>query len=481
MFLNPARSMQGLILKSAFLGLLCSFLSPDGSAANPASSNNFVAGEFKVLNDNGAWSWFMDERVMVDNNRLIVGSVRSSGRYEQDHLPGWGNIELSVSEMSGGSPRNLVLQQHLEQDDHDSPGLLRLGDGRYLAVWSKHGQETKLYTRRSIRAGDPYEWGPIREVATPGTAGTFRMDSVTYANPIRLAGERGRIYLFHRGVGLDPNYLLSDDEGDNWRYGGHLCIGRDGYSPYTKYASDGKDTIHFVITEDHPRNFDNSIYHGFIRGGRLFKSDGSLVGPLSSGMKTDRHAWDFTQIHQGGPDSVAWMCDLHLDAKGYPVLIFTTQRDGSGKRMGEGGLDHRFHYARWDGVQWVTREIAHAGTRLYPGEDDYTGLAAIDPQDCRIIYISTDADPVSGKPLISKASYRRFHELFRGETRDGGNSWRWTPVTSNSSMDNLRPMVPIWKEAHGSSIVVWMRGGYRINRGEWTTAVVSTLLPPWEP
>src|SRR2546430_8811215 len=29
-----------------------------------------------------------------------------------------------------------------------------------------------------------------------------------------------------------------------------------GYSPYLKYVSDGKGTVHFVATEDHPRNFD---------------------------------------------------------------------------------------------------------------------------------------------------------------------------------------------------------------------------------
>jgi hypothetical protein len=35
-------------------------------------TNNFVAGQFHELNDNEAWSWFMDERLMVDNGRTIV-------------------------------------------------------------------------------------------------------------------------------------------------------------------------------------------------------------------------------------------------------------------------------------------------------------------------------------------------------------------------------------------------------------------------
>jgi len=42
---------------------------------------NCVAGKLIQLNDNGAWSWFMDPRVTVDNGKLIVGSVRAIGAF----------------------------------------------------------------------------------------------------------------------------------------------------------------------------------------------------------------------------------------------------------------------------------------------------------------------------------------------------------------------------------------------------------------
>lgn len=455
------------------LSVLCA-----GPAARAAAfTNDFVAGDLRTLNDNGAWSWFMDERLLVDGGRLLVGSVRANGRFPQRDLPGWGNVELTILDLARGDARTVVLHERFEQDDHNNPGLLKLGDGRYLAAWSRHGQEAKLYLRRSLRPGDPHEWGPIQEVTTPGTGGAFRGDNVTYANPFRLSAEGGRLYLFHRGVGLDPNWLTSDDDGATWRHGGRLFMGRDGYSPYTKYASDGRDTIHFVATEDHPRNFDNSLYHGFLRGGRMHDSAGAVLGPLPAGTNTPFRAWSFTKVYEGGPTNVAWMCDLHLDPAGRPVVLFTTQRDGQGLPMGTGGMDHRLHYARFDGAAWRVHEIAFAGTRLYPGEDDYTGLAALDPQHVSAVILSTDAHPVTGRPLISRAAYRRFHELFRGETRDEGRTWTWTPITSDSTTDNLRPLVPIWPEAEGRTLVVWLRGGYRNNRGEWTTAVTSTLLP----
>jgi hypothetical protein len=82
----------------------------------------------------------------------------------------------------------------------------------------------------------------------------------------------------------------------------------------------------------------------------------------------------------------------------------------------------------------------------------------------------------TGQPLISSADGKRHHEIFRGETKDGGATWAWTPITQNSTMDNLRPLVPIWKDQR--TALVWMRGTYRNNRGEWTTKVVATVLKP---
>jgi hypothetical protein len=198
------------------------------------------------------------------------------------------------------------------------------------------------------------------------------------------------------------------------------------------------------------------------------------MGPLATSSNTTLHAWDLTRIYQGGPSNVAWMSDIQLDHDEQPVVLFTVQRDGAGLPVGAGGLDHRFHSAHWDGSAWQVHEIAYAGTRLYPGEDDYTGLGSIDPRNTRIVFISTDADPVTGKPLISKANFRRNHELFRGITSDHGKTWRWTSVTANSSGDNLRPIVPVWKDDR--TALVWMRGAYRVNRGEWTTKVMLTLL-----
>ena len=452
---------------------------PDNARANVMSADqpNYVAAPLRQLNDNGAWSWFMDERAIVYQGKLLVGSVRSTDAHdhEKDDDPDWGNIELAVHDIESGATDVVVLHRHLEQDDHDGPALhVRAKGGDVLAVYTQHSQERKLYYRIGD-ADDLTKWGPIREFETPGEDHPpFGGDNVTYSNLFQPASENGRVYNYFRSVQHQQNWMFSDDGGETWHYGGMFLKGHRGYAPYFKYATNGVDEIHFVGTEDHPRNFDNSVYHGVVRGQTIYHSDGRAFGPLSRTTDKSGDIWDLTPVFRGDPDNVAWVVDLHLDEAGNPVCVFSVQKDGRGLPGGQGGMDLRYHYARWDGRTWHQREIAHAGRRLYPNEDDYAGGAALDPQDTGVVYLSTDAHPVTGQPLVSNADGQRHYELFRGRTDDGGDSWAWTPITANSDADNLRPLVPVWDERR--TAVVWMRGRYEYNRGPWNTRVVAALL-----
>jgi hypothetical protein len=204
------------------------------------------------------------------------------------------------------------------------------------------------------------------------------------------------------------------------------------------------------------RDFDTSVWHGVLRDGGVYSSDGAPLGSVGEEPVAPE---DLTQVFAGGPDAVAWTVDLELDGDGHPVALYSVQVDGAGLPPGQGGLDHRFGYARWDGERWTAHAIAFAGRRLYAGEDDYTGLGAIDPDHPQVVYLSTDAHPATGAPLVSAADGRRHRELFRGVTADGGASWSWSPLTSDSAADNLRPIVPA--RSGGRTAMLWLRGELR--------------------
>ena len=57
-------------------------------------------------------------------------------------------------------------------------------------------------------------------------------------------------------------------------------------------------------------------------------------------------------------------------------------------------------------------------------------------------------------------------------TCDDGASFEWIPVTANSTMDNLRPIVPKWDTTHRA--LLWMRGTYSSAQG-YDTAIVGLI------
>lgn len=413
-----------------------------------------------MLKPNGGWCWFQGERAIVVQDRLIFTTIAG------DDFGGWdaGDLVATMHDFRTGQTTHFELHDRFHRDDHDVAGLSVLPDGRVLAVYGKHGGDRLQRWRNTMRPADIRDWSGEQTLDVGA--------GYTYSNLLRLGDEGGRLYNFHRGLGFNPNCTISDDDGRTWRYGWRLLewnrddfqtdprhTGMDGRRPYLRYAGNGRDTIHFIATDDHPRAYDNSLYHGFYRAGKLHHSDGTVVGTPGTNGTSLLGPRSFTEVFRGGPDQVAWAVDLRLDASGNPHAVFSVQRDGAEtrhERRGGGGQDHRYHYARWDGARWHVHEMARAGTKLYTGEDDYTGLAALDPHDPATVFISTNADPATGAPLVSATDGHRHWEIFSGVTRDGGASWSWTPITRDSTQDNLRPVIPQWTD--GPRIVLWARG-----------------------
>jgi hypothetical protein len=402
-----------------------------------------------VLTDDAGYCWFEDPRAVFHAGKLVVGSVAS----------GWsqaarrGDIEAVVWDFATSRASVVELKNQLELDDHDSPAFVVRPDGKLLALYARHDGEDHFYYRVSTA-----------DTPTFGTERTFVPTSatrVTYSNTFLLSSENNRIYDFYRGLdaSFKPSFAYSDDLGETWR-NGNIVINvpsTERHRPYVRYASNGSDTVHLVYTEAHPRDFDNSIYHVFYRAGSLYKSDGALIRTLAQGLSTPTEG---TRIYQGGASNVAWVVDIALDAMGRPVVVYSVQMNSAGLPTGQGGDDIRYRYARWNGTIWQDYALAYAGQRLYSGEDDYSGLVAIDPLDPNVVYLSTNANPTTGTALTSTADNMRHYEIFRATTSNGGQAWTFTPVTQNSRLNNLRPIAPK-PGTDGRRALVWLRGTYR--------------------
>ena len=144
-----------------------------------------------------------------------------------------------------------------------------------------------------------------------------------------------------------------------------------------------------------------------------------------------------------------WTADIEADpTTGAPIAVFSTRISNA---------DHRYWWARWDGTAWQPEEMAYAGRALYGGEPDYTGLITLDPANPNRVVLSTDASPITGAPLVSTSDGQRHWELWRGQ-RSSGGTWAWQPLTADSTVDNLRPVIA--DHPQGASALLWMRGRY---------------------
>ncbi|MFC1757188.1 BNR-4 repeat-containing protein [Planctomycetota bacterium] len=400
-----------------------------------------------TFNDDGGWCWFEDERAIVHNGKLIIGSV-AAGSHDATRK---GNVEVVSYDLKTAELKKRILHPSFEFDDHDSPAFSVLADGHILAMYAKHGRDNKIHFRVTEQPGDISSW------KTERTFVPSKKSRVTYSNLVRFnSGESGggRLFNFYRGydASFKPSWMTSDDNGQSWTAHG-LWIdfpAKQRHRPYVKFISNNKDTIHFVFTEGHPRNFNNSLFHAYYRNGAYHRSDGTRVKAVTDGPITPAEA---TKIFAGSENSVAWPCDLHLDDQARPVVAYSVQEalaELPSDRT-DVGLDHRYRVARWDGDGWQDREVAFAGTRLYKGEDDYTGLICLDPNDTNCVFLSSNVNIQTGAPNSSG-----HYEIYQGKTRDAGLTWRWTAITESSDVDNLRPIVPI---SNGDrTILLWLRG-----------------------
>jgi hypothetical protein len=437
---------------------------PDLAPA-PTGTTDAVSGKLIQFNDNGGWCWYQDERAVVDTKggKLVIGSVASGGSRT-------GNIEAVVYNLSTGSKVGPTKLGNLSIDDHNAPGIVIRPDGKYVAMYCGH--RIDCITRWSIFDGTSwssektFNWN---SAGCPWAGASTNM--VTYSNPWYMGSD---IYSAVRSVGTDPAILTSTDDGSSWSYYGRLMSTKQtGYvAGYFKYWGNNTDRIDFVGTEAHPRDFDTSLYHGYIQDGKVYDSMGTVkdnsLKDTNASTTTSVDINTYTPVFKTGSTiggvklEHAWNHDIVRYADGTVAILGQARVTGTGTD----DPDKRFLYFRFDGKSWKSTYLVRGGSKLYSSEQDYTGLSALDPDNPNIIYVSSTYDPRDDKTKTSK------HEIYQGVTCDNGATWKWTPITQGSTMDNVRPIVPKWDSSH--TALLWMRGSYT-SAQSFSMQIVGTI------
>jgi hypothetical protein len=437
------------------------------------TSRDLVKGNLIQFNDNGAWCWYQDERAVIDfaAGKLLLGSDGSGSGVGGS--PRSGDVEAVLFDLNSRVPKRFTLREGDPSifycDDHCAPAFIIRPDGEYLAFYAAHFNDTSSH----YRLYDGTAWGPESvfnwKKERPGGA-NFQ---TTYSNLHYLSAE-GRLYNFVRGNNKSPNVMVSTNMGDSWVYGGQLSTNANvGYNNgYYKYVSNGVDRIDFICSDYHPRDFPTSIFHGYIKDGKVYRSDGTVIDnnlfdilDLPSTAAMTLVFADGTVV-QGDTMHRCWNTDVQRYDDGTIATIITARANNNvGGSSTAINPDLRFLYSRFDGTKWTTTYLGKAGSKLYPSEQDYTGLGAMHPNDPNIIYLSTPSDPRDNTNL-------GVHEIFKGVTADQGKTWTWTPITQRSVRDNMRPVVPAWDK--NNTALLWWRGTYS-SAQSYNSAIVGIL------
>ena len=163
-----------------------------------------------------------------------------------------------------------------------------------------------------------------------------------------------------------------------------------------------------------------------------------------------------------------WNHDIMRYPDGTIVITGQGRADTCNDTPSDSDPDKRIMYARWDGTSWKSTYLVKAGNKLYADEQDYTGLSAIHPDNPNVIFVSSNYDPRDDTTKTNKK------EIYMGITCDGGATFTWAPITSGSTVDNIRPIVPKWDSSH--TLLLWMKGTYTSAQSYSMQIVGTTAL-----
>lgn len=390
----------------------------------------------------GGWIWFGGP------NAVTYGGASDNDYTAVGYIDGTGDVEIRVVTNATQQTTDAVLLRNAWQsDDHNQPTLLvRSSDRRLLVVYSQHSSNT-IRMRLSVSSVDD---DPLLEDGFGTDTGfSAQLGATAYSYPSLLEYD-GTLYLVVRSTSRQTgrwSYATATDTAGalpSWSTLTHFFQSGSGYVRVALDSDDG--VFHFVVSNSSPNIATTHLGHMKWDRTTWMQSDGTTIGGA-----TPHNLADATSVYNA---QNSWMYDMVVDGSGNPVIGFYSY---------EGG-EHHARYAKWSGSAWSNHLIADTGegikTEGFTGIQGgyYPGGAAIDPTDVDVVYVSGQTDTL-------------VWEITKYVTADSGATWTPTTITANSTVKNVRPIVPA--NRHANCRALWMKGTYD-DYTDWSTGISAT-------
>ena len=418
--------------KVKYLAVALSFLCILGISVSTSGQSGKPASAFEVLSADGAWCWFSDPRAIYHRGKeekIYFGSINSKG-----------DVLISTRDMQNKVVQSYVLHRQLQIDDHDVPSILVLPDGKIAAFYTEHNG--RFFMRKSKYAEDISAWEDEKLL-------NFGLNiRLCYSHPVMLSGENNRIYMFFRGIGAAGKsydtwgqyFSYSDDGGDTWTDARSYIDTRQlKNTVYLKLTSDNRSRIDFVFTDGHPKIGPASVYHMYYENGTFNQTNGDRMAGL---QQLPLQISNVNKVYDVSRSNIkSWIWDIALDQKKQPVIAYAQYPSVD---------EHIYHYARWNGRQWIDTEVVNSGRYITSPEkngkvleEHYSGGIVLDHSNPANIYLSRQ---INGKFEIEHWKLK-------------GKRWKISPITSRSETNNIRPYV-VAHNTEKKPFVLWMSGQY---------------------
>ena len=404
-----ARVLVCILVSSLFCALAATAHADQATAEDGSRPVDVIA--------DGAWSWYMDPRVLTDDSATYIGSVSSAGDIQVTRV---GHVNATLT--------HTVLHPALDADDHAAPSLLTTPDGRLAAFYSGHNRGPVRYrvatTPRSISS-----FAAERRLTGSGLENA----DATYTQIMYLRGESRPYYLITRIGGSQTYHLTTSKDLVTWSPAIQI-IGDPNPDdpinhPYAKFANTDWRTIHIAVSEG-LRTPTNSLFHVVLRNGVFYRSDGTAIRSLQEVATQKRPIMpaEGTMIYDGnGPSGKVRVYDLALTPAGVPTVAVNTTAPGN----------YAYQWIQRQGSTWARSRLLR--TSAYPA-----GITLDHADPSRVFLI---------------ADHTGQTEVEQWTTPDSGQTWASTPVTAGSAQPHRTPTTP-HRNPTPRAQALWLQGEY---------------------